>query len=135
MAILKARGVKSADVVVVDLTPLREKALNLALNKITGRWDTDKLAGVLDELAEDDSIDELLTGFDAKEIDNLLAGMDDEGDGKTGESNAGAKERRSQKAAESSFQVVVICTDEADQAVVHKLLKEHGHACRVLTLY
>ena len=40
-----------------------EKALNLALNKISGEWDNDKLAEVLEDL-EDSDLDLELTGFD-----------------------------------------------------------------------
>ncbi|MHC5035376.1 MAG: hypothetical protein ACYTFZ_10105, partial [Planctomycetota bacterium] len=36
-------GAEEADVSVVDLPPEREKALNVALNKIQGDWDKDKL--------------------------------------------------------------------------------------------
>ena len=44
-----------------------EKALNLALNKISGEWDFEKLSVVLDEL-ELSTIDVSLTGFDEIEI-------------------------------------------------------------------
>lgn len=47
-----------------------EKALNLALNKISGEWDNDKLAEVLEEL-ELSSIDIQLTGFDDLELTEL----------------------------------------------------------------
>ena len=39
-------GAESADVVVVDLDPDKEKALNIALNKITGSWDEAKLTSI-----------------------------------------------------------------------------------------
>lgn len=47
-----------------------EKALNLALNKISGEWDNDKLAEVLEEL-ELSPIDIQLTGFDDLELTEL----------------------------------------------------------------
>lgn len=48
-----------------------EKALNLALNKISGDWDNDKLAEVLEDL-EDSDLDLELTGFDELESSVLL---------------------------------------------------------------
>ena len=56
---------------VVRLTPEREKALNIVLNnhEAQGRYDTAKLADLLDELT---ALPELeLTGFDTKTLANL----------------------------------------------------------------
>jgi DNA modification methylase len=55
----------------VELDPQREKALNLALNKIQGEWDENKLAELMAEL-DAGAFDVSLTGFDASEIDELL---------------------------------------------------------------
>lgn len=55
--------------VVLDLTKSKEKALNLALNKITGDWDRKKLERILSEI---ESIDIGLTGFDEQEIAKLI---------------------------------------------------------------
>ncbi|MBX3315754.1 MAG: DNA modification methylase [Phycisphaeraceae bacterium] len=71
--ILLARGVKEVDVSVVDLPIEREKALNIALNKISGDWDERKLGALLDELTATPDLDVLLTGFDMCEIDGLIA--------------------------------------------------------------
>lgn len=71
--ILLARGVKEVDVSVVDLPLEREKALNIALNKISGDWDERKLGALLDELTATPDLDVLLTGFDMGEIDGLIA--------------------------------------------------------------
>ena len=46
--------------VVVDIPPAKEKALNLALNKIAGEWEGEKLAELLAELQSDPEIDVLL---------------------------------------------------------------------------
>lgn len=54
-----------------------EKALNLALNKISGDWDYDKLGTLLDELSLTD-LDISLTGFDNLELGEInLDGFDD----------------------------------------------------------
>jgi DNA modification methylase len=79
LAVLQALGHTHVEVVVVDLTPPREKALNLALNKIVGAWDEQKLADLLQELTRDPSFDLALTGFESGEVDVLLAGLGRDG--------------------------------------------------------
>lgn len=49
----------------------KKAALNLALNKIHGDWDEEKLADILAELGELPDFDMDLTGFDAGEITDL----------------------------------------------------------------
>ena len=71
--ILLAKGITEIDVSVVDLSVEKEKALNIALNKISGQWDKDKLSSLLDELCQIPSFDVELTGFDLPEIENLVA--------------------------------------------------------------
>ena len=68
---LKSLGYTDVDVVFVDEPDLkREKALNIALNKISGEWDFVKLADIIDELELND-FDILLTGFDEQELENF----------------------------------------------------------------
>lgn len=69
LKILIDRGDTETEVSVVDLPLEREKALNIALNKISGEWDLPKLEDLLKSL-DDDLKD--ITGFDAEEIDELL---------------------------------------------------------------
>ena len=57
---------------VVDVDKTREKALNIALNKITGEWDEQMLADLISDLKEAD-YDLDYTGFDAPEIDALFS--------------------------------------------------------------
>lgn len=59
------------DCVVVDLEESDEKALNVALNKISGDWDKDKLALLMADLESLD-YDLALTGFDVAELDELF---------------------------------------------------------------
>ena len=68
--ILAAKGMKEIEVSVVDLPIEKEKLLNIALNKISGQWDKEKLAHLLDDIPE---IDLELTGFDLPEAENLIA--------------------------------------------------------------
>lgn len=69
-------GVSDVDCVVVELSEEKEEALNIALNKINGDWDNDKLALVISDLQGVD-FDVTLTGFDEDEISSLLADLDD----------------------------------------------------------
>ena len=75
LKILVAKGEKKVDVSVVDLSIEREKALNVALNKVQGGWDEARLAELLDELSKLPDFDVTLTGFDMPEVEDLLAGV------------------------------------------------------------
>ena len=78
--ILIETGVTEVECVVVEMSEEKEKALNVALNKISGEWDKDKLSLLIADLQGAD-FDVSLTGFDAAEIDKLLnSGMDAEED-------------------------------------------------------
>jgi DNA modification methylase len=65
-------GYKEVDVVIVDLSLDQEKVFNIGLNKISGEWDEDKLAVLLEELQKMPDLDVDLTGFDSSEISQLL---------------------------------------------------------------
>lgn len=67
-----ALGHEEVDVSVVDLDEIKEKELNIALNKIGGRWDTEKLGAVFDSL-EDRALE---TGFTQPEIDEVQAKLE-----------------------------------------------------------
>lgn len=67
----QAEGIDDMPVVRVDLDEPSEKQLNLALNRISGTWDTDALAVLLADL-EKSGADMDLTGFDDSEIQKLL---------------------------------------------------------------
>jgi len=69
--VLKDKGFDDVQVVVLDLSKEREKALNVALNKISGEWDLEMLKDLLTDL-DDNGYDPTLTGFDFGEIENLM---------------------------------------------------------------
>lgn len=71
--VLLAMGYQEIDCVVLDIDEQREKALNVALNKITGEFDIPLLTDLLRDLSGND-FDVSLTGFDATEIDELFRG-------------------------------------------------------------
>ena len=61
---------------VVDVDKDREKALNIALNKITGQWDEEMLANLLKDL-DTVKFNTDLTGFDRSEIEDLFSNIYD----------------------------------------------------------
>ena len=63
LKVLKDLGEAETDCVVVNLPPEREKVLNVALNKINGDWDLEKLDELMEDLKNLD-VDVTLTGFD-----------------------------------------------------------------------
>ncbi|EME3512000.1 site-specific DNA-methyltransferase [Enterococcus faecium] len=74
VAVAKDLGLcEEIEVSVVDLPLDKEKALNVALNKISGRWDNDKLALLLKEL-DADILD--LSGFGEDEIQDVIEQYD-----------------------------------------------------------
>lgn len=71
LKVLKDLGYKEVDVSVVDLDTIKEKALNIALNKIEGEWDFVKLKELLVELDTGD-FDVTLTGFGEEDLKRLI---------------------------------------------------------------
>lgn len=67
LTVLENEGETEVYVSVVDLDETQEKQLNIALNKIEGSFDNEKLVTLLDELGDDAT----LTGFTLPEIDQL----------------------------------------------------------------
>ncbi len=71
LKVLKEMGIVEVECIIVDLDKTNEKALNIALNKIQGDWDEEKLEALLQELKLED-FDTNLTGFDFDEVDEIL---------------------------------------------------------------
>jgi len=65
-------GIAEVPCVFVKLDKTKEKALNLALNRLHGEWDHGQLAVMLKELEADTSLDIELTGFDNVELAGLV---------------------------------------------------------------
>ena len=79
LKILKAYGFNEVECVVVDMSEAKEKAINIALNKITGEWDLEKLENVFEDLRLVD-FDLNLTGFDDKELNKFMKDTSEEDD-------------------------------------------------------
>jgi|CXWL01.1.fsa_nt_gi DNA modification methylase len=72
LRVLIKEGVEEVDVSVVDLPLLKEKALNLALNRIKGEWDEPKLAILMNEFSKLPDFNIELTGFDLPEMSEII---------------------------------------------------------------
>lgn len=73
LIVLKKSGVKEVEVVEVSLTPSREKALSLVLNKVHGDFDIPMLADMLLEI-DTGEFDLEITGFDELELRAIADG-------------------------------------------------------------
>jgi len=62
-------GMEKVPCIIVNLDEKKEKILNLALNRIVGTWDEEKLIKLIGEI--NDYPDIYLTGFDKQELDLL----------------------------------------------------------------
>lgn len=69
LKVLKDLGYKEVECNVLDLPKDKEKALNIALNKISGEWEFEKLSDILEEIKDF----KYETGFDENEILNIVA--------------------------------------------------------------
>ena len=120
----KDLGYTEVPCAVVDVDKTREKALNIALNKITGAWDEEKLSDLLLNLKEADFNLEL-TGFDAPEIDALFSTAYDKN---VKEDNFDVESELKQPAFSKMGDIwhlgrhTVICGDSTDPEVFKALL-------------
>ncbi|EJL29963.1 ParB N-terminal domain-containing protein [Brevibacillus sp. BC25] len=69
--ILVEQGASEIEVSVVSLDEIQEKVLNVALNKISGDWDTDALTQLLVELQQE-GVDIALSGFDDVDLKQMV---------------------------------------------------------------
>lgn len=77
VAILKDLGWTKVPVSLVNLSQSQERLLNLALNKIDGQWDDEKLKELLEQLNQEGQ-DITLSGFDLSEINSFIPDFDGE---------------------------------------------------------
>ena len=124
LKILRELGIEEVDVVVVDLDDAKEKALNVALNKISGEWDFIKLKDVLTDIDTGD-FDIELTGFDLDEIENLIT-FDKEPEEDNFDADAAIDEIEEPKTKRGDIYLLgkhrLMCGDSTDKATVDKLM-------------
>lgn len=71
LKVLLDMGITEVECVVIEMNEEKEKALNIALNKISGDWDKDKLMLLIADLQGAD-FDVSLTGFEPAELHALF---------------------------------------------------------------
>ena len=138
LKVLLDLGQTEIDCVVVDLDLSREKALNIALNKIQGDWDEDKLAAIMADF-DAEAFDVSLTGFDAGEVDALLNRFYSH-EAQEDDFDAGAEKKKIQDAGGPISQPgdawqmgdhILICGDPADPAVYERLMGSERAQCAI----
>ncbi|WP_447983796.1 site-specific DNA-methyltransferase [Nitrospira sp. Nam74] len=77
LKVLKSLGYTAAHCTVVDVDLSTEKAMNVALNKISGEWDVPKLKELLTDLTGT-GYDVTVTGFGSQELKDLLRWQTDD---------------------------------------------------------
>lgn len=121
LTVLEAQGETEVTVSVVDLDDIQEKELNVALNKITGEWDDDKLSVILNELGEEATD----TGFTLPEIDVLRGELKSYFDDVTA-----PDEEEPTEEPEESF-LLSLTFDAADEKPLKAYIKEHSEDAAV----
>lgn len=116
LTVLEAQGETEVTVSVVDLDDIQEKELNVALNKITGEWDDDKLSVILNELGEEATD----TGFTLPEIDVLRDELKSYFDDVTA-----PDEEEPTEEPEESF-LLSLTFDATDEKPLKAYIKEHS---------
>lgn len=137
----------------------REKALNLALNKISGGWDTPKLNTLFDDL-NSKGFDLDLTGFNNIEITQLaleedinyehlnnVESLDDIYDDDLNKETGEIKPPSSSKPQNnpnddeddvehdgSVFELIITCTSEEELQELYSKFTDEGYNCRSLIL-
>ena len=138
LKVLMDLGQTEIDCVVVDLDLAREKALNIALNKIQGDWDEDKLAAIMADF-DAEAFDVSLTGFDANEVDALLNRFYSH-EAEEDDFDAGAEKKKIQDAGGPVSQPgdawqlgdhILICGDPTDPAVYERLMGSERAQCAI----
>lgn len=104
-----------------------EKALNIALNKISGDWDYDKLNTLIDELLDIDTFDINLTGFDMLDLQELDVDLGetifDEDDSNGSETVSEGTSKR--------LTMTIDCRDEDELNILYSRLSEEGYEVRL----
>ncbi len=141
LTVMKDLGEKLIDCVVVELDELKEKALNVALNKIQGDWDNTKLSELLTEL-DASAFDITLTGFEATEVEELMdsfyshEAVEDDFDYQEAEETAKENSKQDNSLVHDGdvFKLgehMMYCASSSDEVAVAKFLKGKKIQCTV----
>ena len=122
LKVLMHLGYTEVDCVVLDIDEQKEKALNVALNKISGDWDMPLLTALLQDL-NSGGYDATLTGFDVAEMSELF---DDQSEIKEDEAPAASPQDKAPYTQSGDIwllgQHVLMCGDSTKEVDVAKLM-------------
>lgn len=124
ISVLTELGVKTVPVVKLQLSRQEFKILNLALNKISGEWDREKLALLLEDLALLPELD--LTGFSQQEANLVIESFPSQD-----ETREDFTPELPKKAASKIHDIYMlgkhrlVCGDATNSSVWEKLLAGH----------
>lgn len=114
-----------AVVLVPGLSDIAAKALNLALNKISGDWDYTKLPEILRDIsAAVDGIDVDATGFSVDEISSILGLL--EGDDALGRDPVNLEEEIAEGLANQARRFAFVLENDADASLANEVLRGFG---------
>ena len=114
---------KEVDVIVIDMPESKADAYMVAVNKITGLWDQEKLSALFKELEEEDLA---LTGFDEFEIMSLIDDVEPE----TYTEDEMEEYIDNSESQLKAYNVILSCKTEEEQEWVKNLIKEDGRLKR-----
>lgn len=121
LAAMKSMGIKRVHVNYVDVSDSQAAALSIALNRSgeLAKWDNDVLTKSLLALRDEDFALEQI-GFDDLDMKKILGEISDE--------------KPDDEKYKSMFEVVIECSDEAEQQEIYERLEAEGLKCRVLSM-
>jgi ParB-like nuclease domain len=121
----EALGLSEIPVTLVDLDVAAEKSLNLALNKIEGKWDYALLEDALTQVSEADLL--IFSGFSESDLIEILSGSEEEYTQTFQQFATRMSQQRSQNfVAFRSPQVTFQCSRSAYDAFLHLLQSKVG---------
>lgn len=125
LAKAKNEEITTVSVIVKEYDKQRRDALTIALNKITGLWDNEKLTVLFNDM--DESMRQF-TGFEDFEIENLIAVIS--------EMEEEVEEESEHKSVryEEKWEIIISCKSEKDLNEKFDKLKNEGYECRISTL-
>lgn len=115
---LKQLGYKEVDVIFInEPNIMKEKAMNIALNKISGDWDQQKLEVILEEIELSD-IDVKLTGFEEIILEEIpdFQPVDDDG---------------TRLDIQDTFRLILIFDNEFERDKARDDLSNEGYNCKL----
>ncbi len=124
-------GMKEVPFLAVNLDLTKERALNLALNKISGEFEEEQLTDLLMKIEEENEDLLSLTGFNTEEVNYLLGLKEREKEDIFASSAEDVYETGNKHGIENGDIVIldkkhkIICGDSTDPKIIRKLLGEN----------